>query len=196
MLTLFSLIMFSGVMFAQEKTAKKPTKPFYPLAVGNEWTYRVNGNNSNTFVLKVKEKTKIEKLTCYVFALKDDKELPSEYVCEKKDGLYRVKIGKDKLIKPPLLILKLPVKKKLSWKVNSEVGIDEIRGEFQATLETIDVPAGKFSCIKVKSVNLNVLGSEMKITAWYARDVGQVKQRLVISGVEVTTELTKYNLQK
>lgn len=73
--------------------------------------------------------------------------------------------------------------------IEAEISMDkrEVVGE-----ETIEVPAGKFNCIKTKeSILINMMGQEITndIVAWYAKGIGLVKQSSDTMGGMATTTM-------
>lgn len=71
--------------------------------------------------------------------------------------------------------------------IEAEITIDgrEVLGE-----ESIQVPAGKFNCIKVKeNVIVDMMGQQITVdsTMWYAEGVGMIKQTNDIMGMTTTT---------
>src|SRR5437867_10863774 len=108
---LLSLLFLFGVAdgFSPQEAAKD--SPYYPLKVGNQWTYRTGDKKVLLKVIKhekieVTKGEKIDKVVCAVLeASVDDKVVGSEHVAAGKDGLYRFQALKDKIV-PPVCFLK------------------------------------------------------------------------------------------
>jgi hypothetical protein len=78
----------------------------------------------------------------------------------------------------PYILLKLPAKAGDSW--SSEPAPGRGRPAPRSTYTTvkvdeeIEVPAGKFKCVRVEAVS-DANGRERKVTSWYAPGVGLVR---------------------
>lgn len=94
---------------------------------------------------------------------------------------------------PQGLVLKYSAKPGDSWEADYKQG--EITGKTINTTkesETIEVPAGKFSCIRIDS---EIRGLEVKIaySRWYASGIGLVKEVLTVSGIETIHVLKSFS---
>jgi len=124
-----------------------------------------------------------------------DKKTLQEQVLIAEDGVYRIS-GAGKVISPPLRILKKDARKGDSWTVESQSENAEIRGVFVATEETVVVPAGKFPTVAIRTQDFKVGAQDLTVTAWYAPDVGMVKQHVKIGSHDVILELEKFEKGK
>ena len=57
------------------------------------------------------------------------------------------------------------------------------------------MPAGKYKTIIV-SMEMNVMGTAIKLKSWFADKVGIVKQVQEVAGVVSSSELVKFELRK
>src|SRR5262245_47375531 len=128
-----------GGCHAQDPTN---TTSLYPLKIGNKWTYRCG---ENRIEVEVKGVMKIGKDEAFeLMTSRDGTALMSEFIAVRADGIYCVRMEK-KLVIPPLCILKLPVKKGESWKFNSRVSKQSLKGSFAVSeSKGVKVPAGTY----------------------------------------------------
>src|SRR5439155_2911588 len=113
----------------------------------------------------------------------------------KEDGVYRVRAnGED--IKPPFLVLKLPPKKGEEWSVDCNAKGFVIQGKLSIAADDAKISVGKteYTTVLVKASNLKMGGQNASMDAWFAKDVGMVKQHFKLPGVglERTVELEKF----
>jgi hypothetical protein len=194
-LSVLCAVVLLGPARAQDVT--KDTN-LYPLKKGSKWTYNAG---TDTVLVLVKESKKV--------GMDEEFELEtsvggmpvaSEHIIVKPEGVFRVKVGNVAVV-PPVLFLKLPAKNKEgkptgeSWTVNSKVGSDTLSGKFTIGGEeiTIEKPAKtKYQTITVSGPELLANGQKMKLTYYFAENMGMVKQVASIAGVDVVLELLKY----
>jgi hypothetical protein len=121
-----------------------------------------------------------------------DKSQSFEDVSVTKEGVYRNTFeGKEAM--PPVLFLKLPPKKDETWKVDSKVGGESVKGTFKNNgEETVKVTAGEYKAWVVTSQDLEANGVKMSVTYYFAEKVGMVKQLVEVSGQKIVIELEKY----
>jgi hypothetical protein len=192
------LLALAGAARAQDKME---TTPYYPLAVGTTWEYRVGDNK---FTLKVTKHEKVGNVLCarveYLVKDKDkgaEKVQSFEHISVSKDGVTR-NSQEGKEITPPVLFLKLPPKKDETWKVDSKTaGGETIKGTFKNNgEEEVKVPAGSYKAVVVASQDLEANGVKMSVTYYFAEKVGIVKQLIEVAGQKVVVELEKYEAGK
>jgi hypothetical protein len=141
---------------------------FFPLGDGMKWTYETgDGKESVKTVATSDAGWKIEGFGPWgVFR---------ETVVVSKD-LSVVKLAGSKADVPWLK----SVKKGETWSAKAalgDVGCDfafEVLGD-----ETVDVPAGKYACVRVKVAFSDGEGTTGEWTLWYAKDAGEVKSAFV-----------------
>jgi hypothetical protein len=166
------------------------TTPYYPLAVGSSWEYKAG---ESKYTLKVTKHEKVGNTLCArVEMFVKDKPVSFEHVGVTNEGVYRHSF-ESKEAQPPVLFLKLPPKKDEPWKVDSKVGGESVKGTFKNTgEEDVKVPAGSYKAIVVTSQDLEANGIKMAVTYYFAKDVGMVKQVVVVAGQKVVVELEMY----
>src|SRR5579872_4560741 len=95
---------------------------YYPLKVGNTWTYK--GPANTTLVNKVAKIEPIDNVMCArVETSVGGQAVAFEHISVTKDGIYRHTLNGMKADKP-ILILKLPPKNGDSWEINAKFGTE------------------------------------------------------------------------
>jgi hypothetical protein len=149
---------------------------YYPLEVGSEWRYELNGK---TVVARV---TKQEKMGGHaagkVDSFIDGKLVSSEHIAVTDEGVYRVAFDGAVPTKP-VMILKLPPKDGEVWAVDTGISGSKIKGSARCDLEKVKVPAGEFDAYRVKGSYTVTLpdGKEQnpEFTFWFADGTGVVR---------------------
>jgi VCBS repeat-containing protein len=194
--TLIALPVLLALAAAVRADDKPPETPYSPLKVGNSWTYRMGDTK---YVLKVAAVEKVEEQSCFrMETTVGDKVVAFEDFAVKADGVYRY-VADNKTAKPPVCLLKLPVKKDETWTVDSSIGtLGKITGTFKVgEVEEVKVPAGTYKNVVIVTANdLVAGGTKSKVTYYLAKDVGMIKQTIVIEGQEVVIELEKFDEAK
>ena len=105
---------------AQDKMAETP---YYPLKIGNTWTYKIGDTHFTMKVVKYEEvESEGKKQTCARVEMSgsDNKVQAVEHIAVrldgKDDGVYRY-MFENKKAEPPVRFLKLPPKKDDTWEV-------------------------------------------------------------------------------
>jgi hypothetical protein len=180
-----------------DKDAKpSPTPNYYPLQEGNEWHYRTTADdktgNVTTRVAKLETigGTHLARLE----AVSDgDTAALSEHLRQSGRGVYRHRFNGLE-VEPPFPLLKYPIKAGAEWKGKSKAGKETIEYTSSTKEESIEVPAGKFKTVRV---DLQVESAErtVRITYWFADQIGIVKQTADLGPISLVAELEKYNLK-
>lgn len=179
-------------------------KDYYPLAVGNVWTYQVGDHHvhvrvarTETVEIKVQKpdaekklKEQIIKVQAFHLESKSDDRVMTETVAILDDGVYRLAAAGKNLV-PPLCILKLPPQ--ASWQVQSMTDDMPVQGTFSAKEEEIEVPAfkGKVRALKTYSDDFQIGKHKMKVAYWFVQKVGLVQQHTHVGAFEVLMKLEK-----
>jgi hypothetical protein len=172
---------------------KAPETPYFPLKVGDSWTYKMGDTR---FTRKVAKFEDVDGQSCALIETTiGNRVASSERVAVKADGVYRYTTddNKDHKFEPPLCFLKLPVKTGETWKVESSVAGTgkKVTGTFTAG-EVAELKVGDKKYEKVVTVSSNDYdagGTKTKVTYYFAKDVGVVKQTISVEGQEVVMEL-------
>jgi hypothetical protein len=182
---------------AQEKMAETP---YYPLKIGNTWTYKIGETHFTMKVVKYEDvESEGKKQTCARVEMSgsDGKVQAVEHVAVKEDGVYRY-MFENKKAEPPVRFLKLPPKKDDTWDVNSKIGAEKLSGTFKIGEEAeVKVPAGTYKdVITSASENLDANGQKISFKYYFAKDVGMIRQTIKIQNQEVVIELEKFEAGK
>ena len=189
--TLRTVIGAAVVLTASTVLAQPPTSEYFPLKDKAKWVYKVG---DQTVEVEVVGKEKVGNDDAIKVVTKvGGKEQAVELYQVKADGVYRLKV-KDEKIEPPVKVLATPAKKDTSWKIDSKVGAQTVKGEFKVKddKEKVKVPAGEFDTIHVEGTDLDVAGAKTTVKLWFAKDKGVVKLVYVIQGTESVLELKEY----
>ena len=179
----------------KKKEEKKAAPAFdFPLKVGATWIYRVGENTYTTKLTKFEPvgKTECARLDMTI----NGKAASFEHVAigTDKDGVSSVMryTFEGKQASPPITFLQLPADK-TSWRVESKLDGQTLKGTFRKTEEDVKVPAGDYKkAVKVSSDGLKVNNVDLTVTWWFVSGVGLVKQEADLAGQRVIIELEKY----
>ncbi len=182
LLSLGVVILLCGIVVAQD--SKMPDTPYYPLSVGNIWTYRIGDNRYQVKVAEIK--TVDGKPRARLETLVEGKAIAEEEVGVTDKAVVRY-TSKGKEAKPPVELLRLPPKVGETWKIDAEM-IDPkskddktvkqtIKGTFKAGEEKeVRVPYGSYPAVTVTGQDLEANGVKVTLTYYFAKDVGMIKQ--------------------
>ena len=191
----FAILAFLAVGgFAPAQDAPLTT-PYFPLAVGSKWSYRCG---ENRFQLKVVKFEKVGTTNCArVELFVNNKSEAFEHIAVTKDGVVRFSFD-NKKAEPPILFLKLPIKDKETWKVESKVDGHPLKGSFTSGTEAdVKVPARTYEkTVTVTGTDLEANGVKLSLKYYFAENVGMVKQVIDIAGQKIVIELEKYEPAK
>jgi hypothetical protein len=196
----------SAFLFISAAPAKKPkeTKPagdYFPLRVGDSWTYR--NTEEGGYTLKV---------------LKEEPHEggPSRYVVELASGVKILKTyskgpgwvlfhgenypeheGVQVSYDPPQQFMPDPlaVGQKWEWHGKDTTQVEYRESSRVVGTETVSVAAGKFRALKVVT-EITGGGATKTTTNWYADGVGLVKSATDAGKYKYGSELTDYSFKK
>ncbi len=176
---------------APAPTDEKPTD-YYPLKVGNVWTYKAGANRVIVKVVRLEDGVAhIESSTA------GDKATLTEEVQIKSDGVFRV-AATDKKVAPPVKFLALPPKKGDTWEVEAAIDKEKLKGTFKSDeLPELTVGDKKYEkVIVVTGDPLEANGTKMTVVSYYAKDIGMIKQTIKVGEVKIELELEKFEAGK
>lgn len=199
---------------AKPPATKQFSSEFYPIATGHQWVYRVTDLKAPKAAEGAAKATATVVVTAgpkQLFSVKRKQDEPNdnvvgfdlhvlgggktlqEQVLVDNDGVYRVS-GAGKTISPPLRILKANPKKGESWACDSQSENATMKGEFVILddAEVVQVPAGSFKTVVVRSRDFMVGSQFLQVATWYAPKIGMVKQHIQTGNHEVVLELEKH----
>lgn len=195
-------LMLAALVVAPALTAQdEPAlgNPYYPLQVGNKWTYKAGGQKVVIEVMKKESLTrpndKMKKYPGFTLKITSGDKSMTEQVAILNDGVKRFQAA-GKVIEPPLLFFKLPLNKGEDWKVESTSDGTLLKGTFRAGEDTVKVPAGSFQAMTVSSTDFQIGGQTMELQYWFAPQVGLVKQTVKTGSLDTTLELLSFEQGK
>jgi len=181
-----------AVLVASTALAQPPAgSELFPLKKGSKWVYKV-ADQEVTVVVAGNEKYGNEDCV-KVDTMVGGQVKASELYYVKADGIYRAKVKDDK-VDPAVRILQLPAKKGDSWKIDSKVGMQTVKGEFKLIndKEKVKVAAGEFEALLVEGADLDIAGTKTSVKQWFVPNKGIVKLSYKIQETEATLELKEY----
>jgi len=189
MLTLaLTLALTTSVLAADEPK----DSAYYPLRDGTTWTYKAGDSK---FTVKVTKHETVQTSNCArVETIQDGKSIASEDVFVKDGSVYRLR-SDDKLIEPPVLVLKQPAKAGDVWNIDSKTEAKtSLKGTFKYGEEQITLAGEKdpVPAVTVHCDDLEANGARYSFTTYYVKDKGMVKQVIEAGGLKINIELDKY----
>lgn len=183
----------STAVVAQQPAPGAPAgSDFYPLKVGNKWTYKVG--DATTIEMKV-DKVDAGEATLKTYV--NGKEVANESVKAAADGVFRTKINGTP-ISPPVKFLALPVKKGAEWPVDSKINVSgqehAIKGKFtiKDDKEKLKVRDKDYEAVEVDGPEFDIAGTKTAVKYWFVPGKGVVKLTYNIAGNEAVLELTEF----
>lgn len=181
-----------AVLVASSAVAQPPAgSEVFPLKKGSKWVYKV-ADQEVTVVVAGNEKFG-DQDCIKVDTMVGGQVKASELYYVKADGIYRAKVKDDK-VDPAVKIIQLPIKKGDSWKIDTKVGTQTVKGEFKLTDDKakVKVAAGDFEAILVEGVDMDIAGTKTSVKQWFVPNKGIVKTSYTIQQTESTLELKEY----
>jgi hypothetical protein len=109
-----------------------------------------------------------------------------------KDGVYRLAFEGNKA-DPPVKFLALPPKDGDSWKVDSKIGKETLKGTFKmGKADKLKVGDKEYDTVYTESDDLDANGMKVTFKTYFAKGVGMVKQEIKIGQQEVVIELVNF----
>ena len=203
------LISVCGITFAQ-------AADYYPLKVGNYWTYKDTSHNNgdsqqSTFKKTVEKPETVNGHECFKVGSGDVEKCSSRWTGKDADGnIVEYAFGTEKLIltiwETPHIIIPVNIKQGTTWE-NRVKGVNEAYPDsilyavwtytIASTEETVTVPAGTFeNCLKIHTIIGNYEGEiDTILDMYYAKGVGSVMNcGKRANGDEYKYELVEYNI--
>jgi hypothetical protein len=196
-----------GVVYAQDPKPADPKKPdepkkedpkptpaagktseLYPLTKGTKWTYTMGQTEVVVKVTDVDPKDGSAKLVTE----HSGKQVASETILIKDDGIYRTKINDTAITDAGVKILTLKDGKPTKgdkWDVKAKVAASEVSGSFETkeAATTVKVPAGEYKdAVYVEGPKFTIAGTDTAVKYWFVPKFGVVKLSYSIGGTEST----------
>jgi hypothetical protein len=199
-ITLAALAFGSSAAARKPKPAK-PEADYFPLRVGDMWTYRNSESGGYTFKV-VSEEPQQSAPTRYVVEVSS--ELVIQNVFSKPVGWvllhsenYPEHEGLKATYEPPKQYLQNPLVagQKWEWTGKDPTQVEHHESSRVVGFENLTVAAGKFRAMKVVT-EIGGGAIPMTKTCWYADGVGLVKSTTKGGQINYGSELTDYSFKK
>jgi len=171
-------------------------KEHFPLEKGMRWTYAVGDAETE---MTIKGKAKVGEIECVKVETASGAASSTEFFSVDDKGVMLRKIESwqnetlgEREPEPAIPRLKFGTKKGESWEWKGAVA-----GQAQSAKyvnegeEEIEVPAGKYTCLRIRTV-AEAAGGKYTIDRWFAKGVGMVKTVVKMGEREQKTELKKF----
>ncbi|HEX8922872.1 MAG TPA: hypothetical protein VF766_15465 [Pyrinomonadaceae bacterium] len=177
-------------------------RDYFPLRVGDSWTYRHTDSDTEYTVKVLSEEKQADGTIRYLLEKKVGVDIHSWF--SKSAGAvlmhreaYPEQEGLDVKHEPArqYLLNPLVAGAKWKWSGKSITGIDAFESSEVIGPEVVKVPAGTFRAMKVMS-RATEGEAVVKKTYWYAEGVGLVKSLTESPQLENTWELVSYSFKK
>jgi hypothetical protein len=178
-----------------EKGTGLADTPYFPLKVGTKWEYQAGGKK---IVVEVKAHEKVEGEMCARLETDSGGVVLTEHLAVKDGFVIRVQANGQK-IDPPFKVLKVPVKADETWTNNSKAQGFDITATLKVSEDKkLKVLTKDYDTFKVEASAMKVGNQEAKMTSWFDKEMGMVKQTFALpgAGVDVTLELEKFTAGK
>jgi hypothetical protein len=166
---------------------------YYPLEVGNKWHFRIEvGGTTTNAVYSITKLETFDKIPLARLEVEIDKKIAyTEHLAQTDQGVFRYRNNAQE-VSPPICLLKYPAKSGAKWDGAMDVGKEKWKYFGETKEEMIEVAAGKFKALRV-TIRLEAEAkAEKKITYWFVRDIGIVKQTVEAADLNFASELTKF----
>lgn len=190
-----TFLAFLTVSVAPAQEAAAPTAhPYYPLKVGTEWTYKVQGGPIKVKVVAAEKTTggasgfKLETSAA-------SKVSATEVVGVTAEGVQRFNVN-GLTPEAPILFLPIDLEKTKEWSIDTKVQGQTLKGTFKIDKEKVTVPLGTYETIHVKGADMAIGNAKTTIEYWFAKDVGIVKLKFSLGSQDATLELEAYTAGK
>ena len=199
-----AVLLFGQSAFAAKAKSKpqpQSAADYFPLRVGDMWTYR--NSEAGGYTWKVLSEEPHEGGTVrYVVEFLSGVRINNLFSKENGWVLFHAESypeheGLQATYDPPKQYLPNPlvVGQKWEWSGKDPTQVERHEANRVVGVETVTVPAGKFRAMKIVTAISNG-GTPMTRTSWYADGVGLVKTTTVGGEIKYGSELTDYSFKK
>ena len=200
-----TILMFTFTFFLLTMSAaaqKAPAPDYFPLRVGDSWTYRSTADGSEFTIKVLSEEKQADGTILYLLEKQAGAVIRTWY--SKANGFVNILReayeGHELQIKydeKPRLHLKLPLVAGATWTWagKSTTQMDMTEASKVVGLETVVVPAGTFRAMKIETQVSEGPAGVLK-TYWYADGVGLVKSTSDSGQIKYGFELADYSFKK
>lgn len=200
-LVAFATFLVALTTFGARPEAPKKTADYFPLRVGDSWTYRNTEEGGYTWKVLSEEPPEGGPVR-YVVEVRSG--VIIQNVFSKTDGWilfhaesYPEHEGLKATYEPPKQYLPNPLVagQKWEWTGKDPTQVEHHESSRVVGFENITVPAGKFRAMKVVS-EVSSGATPLTRTNWYADGVGLVKSTTQGGQIKYGSELTDYSFKK
>ncbi|HEX3152643.1 MAG TPA: hypothetical protein VHR66_31515 [Gemmataceae bacterium] len=182
-------VVMVGITLSAQETAAPTTHPYYPIKVGSEWTYKVQGG---PIKMKITGPEKVGTNSGFKIEVSaGNKVSATEVIGVTKDGVVRYSVN-NVAADAPILFLPTDPDTTKEWTIDTKGGGQALKGKFTASKEKVTVPAGTYDTIHVKGADMTVGSTTSNIDYWFAKDIGIVKLKFTLGSQEAVLELESY----
>jgi hypothetical protein len=175
--------------------ALEPMQDYYPLQVGNTWTYQVPAAPGTKIVAKVTKYEQVGSVWCARLETELNGNVTAyEHIAVRNDGIYRYSFNGIQVDRP-VKILPLPARAAEQWTVKAKAGNETITGEMKTTEETVQVGGAKYKAL-VAGGKVEASGQTIQIANYFVRGIGVAKIKMEIAGQTVEVNLEKFERAK
>lgn len=194
-------MLLAGAASAQRRAAAAPPD-YFPLRVGDSWTYRNDEDDSEFTVKVVGEEKQADGTTLYQVEKMVGTRIHSWYskgpgwVLMRREA-YADQEGMAVTHDPARQHLKLPLKagEKWTWKGKGLTGLDVLEINAVEGPQVVTTPAGRFRAMKVVT-RLRDGDAAVTRTTWYAPGVGLVKTLTESPTLRYGSQLADYSFKR
>ena len=187
---------------AAQKRAAAAERDYFPLRVGDSWTYRNDEDDSEFTVKVLGEEKQADGTVLYQVEKLVGGRIHSWYakapgwVLMRREA-YAEQEGVAVTYEPARQYLKNPLAAgaKWTWTGKSATGMDVLEINVVEGPQVVTTPAGRFRAIKVVT-RLREGDSAVTRTNWYAPGVGLVKTQTVTPSLKYGAQLADYSFKK
>jgi hypothetical protein len=185
-------VLIVGVSLPAQEAAAPATNAYYPVKVGSEWTYKVQGG---PIKMKITGTEKVGQATGYkIEVTAGNKVSATEVIGVTDKGVVRYSVN-GVAAEPPILFLPADPEATKEWTIESKTagqGGQPLKGTFKISKEKVTAGTATYDTIHVKGSGMTVGSTSSDIDYWFAKDVGIVKLRFTLGSQEAVLELEKY----
>ncbi len=191
---IFIMITTGFPVGVQAPPAQKKPPDYYPLKPGTKWTYDLDPGNGRK-IRVTNQIARIEtidgKSMARVETVINGRVAQTQHLLSTPEGVFRYRIS-DADVSPPLCILKYPLKEGETWEAAPMIGGEQLKMSFKSGRhEEVISTAAKYQAISVVC-EINVEGTRVKTTSWYAPNVGMVKDTREFGDKTITMDLVTF----
>ncbi len=210
----FVIVFLVAAFLMEFGVLKSMAADYFPLQVGNSWTYSPSYGDKGDRVDSITGKEEVSSTPTYIWNRQeapDDNYNEKRWLAQDDDYLKIYKISSNEDIDPPVIftppwnMFKLNPVVGDSWIFEGDLGSFYVKSTFyvESTTESITVSAGIFSnCIRVRELNEITVGGSTEYEyekKWYAPDVGLIIDRKYTenwNSVKMSQELVSFSISK